>query len=49
MTDPDPHLLADVDPAKAAAFAVQERLAFQEAIRARQLRWTVVAARVLEA
>jgi hypothetical protein len=49
MTDPDPHLPADVDPAKAAAFPVQERLAFQEAIRARQLRWTVVAARVLEA
>jgi len=42
--DPDPHLLDDVDPAKAAAFPVEEALAYREAILTQQLRWTVVAA-----
>jgi aminopeptidase len=42
--DPDPHLLDDVDPAKAAASPVQEAMAAQEAIFGQQLRWTVVAA-----
>jgi aminopeptidase len=42
--DPDPHLLDGVDPAKAAAFPREERLAFREAILVQQLRWTVVAA-----
>jgi aminopeptidase len=42
--DPDPHLLDGVDPAKAAAFPLDERLAFREAILVQQLRWTVVAA-----
>jgi aminopeptidase len=42
--DPDPHLLDDVDPAKAAAFSVEEAKAYQDAILAQQLRWTVVAA-----
>ena len=42
--DPDPHLFDDVDPAKAAAFPVEEAMAYQEAILVQQLRWTVVAA-----
>ena len=42
--DPDPHLLDDVDPAKAAAFPLEEAKAYQEAILVQQLRWTVVAA-----
>lgn len=42
--DPDPHLLDDVDPAKAAAFPIEEAMAFQEALFGQQLRWTVVAA-----
>jgi aminopeptidase len=42
--DPDPHLLDGVDPAKAAAFPREERLAFREAILVQQLRWTIVAA-----
>jgi aminopeptidase len=42
--DPDPHLLDDVDPAKAAAFPVEEAMAYREAIMAQQLRWTVVPA-----
>jgi aminopeptidase len=42
--DPDPHLLDDVDPAKAAAFSVEEAKAYQDAILVQQLRWTVVAA-----
>jgi aminopeptidase len=42
--DPDPHLLDDVDPAKAAAVPVEEVLALREAIRGQQLRWTVVPA-----
>jgi aminopeptidase len=42
--DPDPHLLDDVDPAKAAAFQVEEATAYREAIQGRQLRWTVVPA-----
>ena len=42
--DPDPHLFDDVDPAKAAAFPVEEAKAYQEAILVQQLRWTVVAA-----
>jgi aminopeptidase len=42
--DPDPHLLDDVDPVKAAAFPVEEAMAFQEALFGQQLRWTVVAA-----
>ena len=42
--DPDPHLLDGVDPAKAAAFPKEERLAFREALLVQQLRWTIVAA-----
>jgi aminopeptidase len=42
--DPDPHLLDDVDPAKAAAVPVEEALARREAILGQQLRWTVVPA-----
>jgi aminopeptidase len=42
--DPDPHLLDDVDPAKAAAFPLEEAIAFREALMGGQLRWTVVAA-----
>ena len=42
--DPDPHLLDDVDPAKAAAFPVEEAMIAQEAVLGQQLRWTVVAA-----
>lgn len=42
--DPDPHLLDDVDPAKAAAVRVEELQARREARLVQQLRWTVVAA-----
>jgi aminopeptidase len=42
--DPDPHLLDDVDPAKAAAFPLEEARANREAIIGQQLRWTVVPA-----
>jgi len=42
--DPDPHLLDDVDPAKAAALPVEEARAYREAIIGHQLRWTVVPA-----
>ena len=42
--DPDPHLLDDVDPAKAAAFPVEEAKAYREAILVQQVRWTAVAA-----
>jgi aminopeptidase len=42
--DPDPHLLDDVDPAKAAAFPVDEAMAYREALLEHQLRWTVVPA-----
>ena len=42
--DPDPHLFDDVDPAKAAAFPMDEVMAFQEALFGQQLRWTVVPA-----
>jgi aminopeptidase len=42
--DPDPHLLDDVDPAKAAAVPMEEVLARREAMLGQQLRWTVVPA-----
>jgi aminopeptidase len=42
--DPDPHLFDDVDPAKAAAFPIEEAKAFQQAMLEERLRWTVVAA-----
>jgi aminopeptidase len=42
--DPDPHLLDDVDPAKAAAVPVEEVLARREARLVQRLRWTVVPA-----
>ncbi len=42
--DPDPHLLDDVDPAKAAAVAVDEVSAYREAMLMQRLRWTVVPA-----
>jgi len=42
--DPDPHLLDGVDPAKVAAFGVEEARAYREAVLEQQLRWTVVAA-----
>ena len=44
LGDPDPHLLDDVDPAKAAVFPIDEVLAYREAVLMRQLRWTVVGA-----
>jgi aminopeptidase len=44
LGDPDPHLLDDVDPAKAAAFPVEEALAYRQAMFGQQLRWTVVGA-----
>jgi aminopeptidase len=42
--DPDPHLLDDVDPVKAAAFPMEEAMAIREALLVQQLRWTVVPA-----
>src|SRR5262245_22587331 len=42
--DPDPHLLDDVDPAKAVAFPVEEATAYRKALLGQQLRWTIVAA-----
>ncbi len=42
--DPDPHLLDDVDPAKAAAFRVEEVMAVREALLGGRVRWTVAAA-----
>jgi aminopeptidase len=42
--DPDPHLLDDVDPAKAAAFPMEEVIASREVTIGGQVRWTVVAA-----
>jgi aminopeptidase len=42
--DPNPHLFDDVDPVKAAAFPVEEVMAYQEAVFGQQLRWTIVAA-----
>ena len=42
--DPDPHLLDDVDPVKAAAFPMEEAMAMREALLGQQLRWTVVPA-----
>ena len=42
--DPDPHLLDGIDPAKAAAFPVEEAKAYREAILLHRLRWTVVPA-----
>jgi aminopeptidase len=42
--NPNPHLLEGIDPARAAAFPIDEATATQEAIFGRQLRWTVVAA-----
>jgi aminopeptidase len=42
--DPDPHLLDDADPAKATAFRAGEVVALTDALLAKQLRWTVVAA-----
>ncbi|MFB9237207.1 aminopeptidase [Plantactinospora siamensis] len=42
--NPDPHLLDDVDPVKAAARSLDEALARDRALIDNQLRWTVVAA-----
>jgi aminopeptidase len=42
--NPDPHLLDDVDPAKAAAFPMEEAIAMREVIFGGKVRWTVVAA-----
>jgi aminopeptidase len=42
--DPDPHLFDDVDPAKAAAFPMEEAKAAQHALLGEQLRWTIAAA-----
>jgi aminopeptidase len=42
--NPDPHLLDDVDPAKAAAFPMEEVIATREVMLGGQVRWTVVAA-----
>jgi aminopeptidase len=42
--DPDPHLFDDIDPAKAAAFPMEEAMTFQQALLVGQRRWTVVAA-----
>jgi aminopeptidase len=42
--DPDPHLLDDVEPAKAAAIPVEEAVAYRQAVIGQQLRWTIVPA-----
>jgi aminopeptidase len=42
--NPDPHLLDDVDPAKAAAFPLEEAMAGREALLGGKVRWTVAAA-----
>lgn len=42
--DPHPHVLDDVDPAKAAAIPVEEAMAYRQAIMGQQLRWTIVPA-----
>lgn len=42
--DPNPHVLDDVPPAKAAAFPREESLAYREALMGQQLRWTIVPA-----
>ncbi len=42
--NPDPHLLDDVDPAKAAAFPLEEVMAAREAQLGGKVRWTVAAA-----
>jgi aminopeptidase len=42
--DPDPHVLDGADPAKAAAFPVEEALAYRTAVIGGQLRWTIVPA-----
>ena len=42
--DPNPHLFDDVDPAKAAAFPLEEAMAYREAVFGQQLRWTIVPA-----
>jgi len=42
--DPDPHLLDGVDPAKAAAFPMEEALAQRSVIFGGKVRWNIVAA-----
>ncbi|HEY2795270.1 MAG TPA: aminopeptidase [Micromonosporaceae bacterium] len=42
--DPDPHLFDDVDPAKAAAFPIEEAMAIQVAMLSTKMRWNIVAA-----
>jgi len=42
--DPDPHLLDDADPAKAAAFPVDEHMAIKEMLVGGRHRWTIAAA-----
>lgn len=42
--DPNPHVLDGVAPAKAAAFPLEESLAYREALMGQQLRWTIVPA-----
>jgi aminopeptidase len=42
--EPDPHLFDDIDPAKAAAFPMEEGIAFRDALLVRQVRWTIAAA-----
>jgi aminopeptidase len=42
--DPNPHMMDDMDPHKAAAFPVEEARAFQQAVHGQQLRWTIVPA-----
>ena len=42
--EPDPHLFDDIDPAKAAAFPMEEGIAFRDALLVQRVRWTIAAA-----
>jgi aminopeptidase len=42
--EPDPHMFDDIDPAKAAAFPMEEGIAFRDALLVQQVRWTIAAA-----
>ncbi|HEY3954674.1 MAG TPA: aminopeptidase [Streptosporangiaceae bacterium] len=42
--EPDPHLFDDIDPAKAAAFPMEEGIVFRDALLVQRVRWTIAAA-----
>ncbi|HEX4833634.1 MAG TPA: aminopeptidase [Trebonia sp.] len=44
LGDPNPHVMDGVEPTRAAAFPVEEALAYREAVMGLQLRWTIVPA-----